>query len=85
MERHRGGGGWVTSDPVLEKDSYVCVSVCRNTILPAGSPLWLPAAPHNEDHCWGLPGQKGPLERRLPSGGLSPLFSPLLPPTRHPE
>lgn len=62
----------VTSDPVLEKDSCVCV--CRNTILPARSPLWLPAAPHNEDHCRGLPGQKGPLERRLPSGGLSALF-----------
>lgn len=67
MEQHTGG---LTSDPVLERDS----GLCSNTILPAYSPLWLPAATHNEDHCRGLPGQKGPPERRLPSGGLSALF-----------
>lgn len=62
----RGANLW----PRPERDQ----GLSSNTILPAYSPLWLPAATHNEAHCRGLPVQKGPLERWLPSGGLSPLF-----------
>lgn len=68
MEQPTGG---LTFDPVLERDSHLS----NNTIIPAYSPQWLPAATHNEALCWGLSGQKGPLERWLPSGGLSTLFS----------
>lgn len=40
MEQTAGGP---TFDPVLERDS----GLSGNTILPAYSPRWLPAAPHN--------------------------------------
>lgn len=56
MEQSTGG---LTFDPVLESDS----SLSSNTILPAYSPQWLPAATYNEALWWGLSGQKGPLER----------------------
>lgn len=72
--------GGLTFEPVLERDP----DLSSNTILIASSLQWLPAATHNEALCLGLCRQKGPLERWLPSGGLSPLF-PLylrLPPRR---
>ncbi|CAB1446224.1 unnamed protein product [Pleuronectes platessa] len=47
----------LTYDPALERDW----GLSSNTILPAYSPQWLPAATHNEALCWGLSGQKGPL------------------------
>lgn len=77
MEQPAGG---LTFDPVLERDS----GPSSNTILPAYSSWWLPAATHNKAHCRGLSGQKGPLERWLLSGGLSPL-SPLSTSGPHPE
>lgn len=65
----------LTSDPALERDS----GLSSHTILPAYSPQRLPAAPHNKALLRGLSGQKGPLERRLPSQGLSPLSPSSLP------
>lgn len=53
MEQHTGG---LTSDPVLERDS----GLSSNTILPAYSPLRLPAAPHNKAHCWVSLARKAP-------------------------
>lgn len=56
MEQPTGG---LTFDPDLERD----LGLSSNTILPAYSPRWLPAATHKEALWWGLSGQKGPLER----------------------
>lgn len=69
MEQPTGG---LTFDPDLERD----LGLSSNTILPAYSPRWLPAATHKEALWWGLSGQKGPLERWLPSGGFSRLYPP---------
>lgn len=53
MEQLAGG---ITFAPVLARD----LSLSSDTILPAYSPLWLPAATHNEGLCRVSLGRKTP-------------------------